>query len=122
MSELSKTVEFLRSVANELDDIYRHATMPVQDVDIPGAFVKLRAVIGKDAYVTIKPEFGQFQSCDVIEVSWSIYDGSLKRSFEANTLADAVNECLAAHEPAKAGDAEKDMVEVRNALAEPLPL
>lgn len=119
----------LREAADQLEAIRKRLALPVQDVDIPGAFAKLASVIGKDAHICISVEFDnlnvRYGSNGKLKVAWSIYDGSGKAKshrHEAATLADVVNLCLAAHQPPKEGDAAREIEIVTDSLAEPLPI
>ena len=120
--DITETCERLRGMAEELEGLKKKLSLPVQHVDIPGAFAKLRAVLGKSAYISIDPpEFNSHGHSDKIVLGeWRVYDGS--KSHEGATLAEAVNKALAANAPKPQADPVEAMNLVTEALAEPIPM
>lgn len=122
MSEIHETAERLRELANEIDDVAKKISMPTQQVDIKGAFAKLRAALGKGVYLSIDPPaFNYHGHTDRITVDkWRVYDGH--KSHEGSTLSEAVSNALTANAPNKEEDAEAAIEAVTESLAEPLPI
>ena len=128
MNSITTAIEQLRAAADELEGVTKRLAMPVQEgIDIPGAFARLTAATDKDTHLSINVEFDNLNARNgkPYIVKWEVYDGSARAGhshFSGATLADAVNACLASHQPPKEGDAANDMICVEQTLAEPLPM
>lgn len=123
---IANAIDVLKVAAADLERIQSKLTMPVEEgLDIKYAFARLAVVCGKDTHLSIGVDFDNLNTRHgegKLVVKWTVYNGSgTKHHFEGPTLADAVNACLAEHTPAKEGDAQADMIYVRQEL-DPLPL
>ena len=121
MSDLRESAKKLRVMADAMDRMEEDLRLPTQEVDIPGSFRKLRAALGNDVHLQIRPPFiDSYSHPHKLEVDpWSVYVGNAcpKGHGRHNgvTLADAVNAAIAACSPEKEGDANTEIAAIANA-------
>lgn len=127
MNELRESANRLRDLADQLEGLESRFKIPVQETDIPRAFAKLRAALGNDVHISIRPpHFNSYSGGHLFSVEkWGVYlgteCGTAHGTHEGTTLAEAVNVALAACDQ-KEGDVEAEIAKVTQAFAEPLPM
>jgi hypothetical protein len=125
--ELKEASKELRSMADRLASLETQIAMPVQQVDIPGAFAKLRSVFGTETHLSITADFDSHRHYSWVKVEWKIYRGTIPgtssgATFVGPTLSDAVNAVLESTKEPKVSDPSEEIDQVTKSLAEPLPL
>jgi hypothetical protein len=87
-------VAFLRESADKLEAAFQQALLPAAAMTLAEAEAKLR-LANPDALLAFEPKITSWPDRRTIE--WLIYDG--KHNFRGLTLAEAVNQALAQHQP-----------------------
>lgn len=97
MNVLDNAASVLDQAAKELRGMGERLLLPAQEYSIEEALLKLRAALGAERSLSLDPPtvwlHGNSRKPDVGK--WRVWDGAT--SYEAKTLAGAVNACLAAH-------------------------